>query len=74
MAKPKNMEAWGRDTARQRYGRFAGGGEVESPAEDAAPNEEPESPLAAQPADRAAEVDEFISRVMRDQIKKMENE
>lgn len=65
MKKPKELESWGRSTARKRY---AGGGEVEIsvPEED--------TPLEAQPANRAAEVDEFISRVMRDQIKKMESD
>lgn len=58
MAKPKETEAWGRATARKRY---ADGGEVESPIEPV-------------PADRTAEIDEFISRVMQDQIKKMEND
>ncbi len=69
MAKPKNMESWGRETARKRY---AEGGEIESPAEDAAPDEEPET-SEEQPIDRASAVDEFIKRVMQDQIKKMED-
>ncbi len=64
MAKPKELEAWGREKARKRY---ADGGEVEV-------NMEGDSPLSTQPVDRAAEVDEFISRVMRDQIKKMEDD
>jgi hypothetical protein len=64
--KPKSIDGWGRSKAKERYG-YAEGGEVESPAEDAAPGEEPE------PSDRSAEVDEFISRVMQDQIKKMED-
>jgi hypothetical protein len=66
MAKAKNMESWGREAARRRY---AEGGEVEI---NAAPTEE--TPIEAQPNDRAAEVDEFISRVMQDQIKKMEDD
>lgn len=65
MKKPSGLEAWGRSTARKRY---AEGGEVEVNVSDQGGEE---SPLEAQPADRAAEVDEFISRVMRDQIKKM---
>jgi len=67
MAKTKGIEAWGRDAARKRY---ASGGDVEV-------NVEPEggSPiLEPQPADRASEVDEFISRVMQDQIKKMKDD
>ena len=60
------MESWGRSTARKRY---ADGGEVEINAEEQVPG----SAIQTQPADRAAEVDEFISRVMRDQIKKMED-
>lgn len=66
MAKAKGIEAWGRDAARKRY---APGGGVEV-------NVEPEGApiLEEQPADRAAEVDEFISRVMQDQIKKMEDD
>lgn len=71
MAKAKNMEAWGRATARSRY---AAGGEIEGGAEDMAPNEESDVPSTAQSPDRAAEVDEFISRVMQDQIKKMEKD
>lgn len=67
MKKPKELEAWGRETARKRY---AEGGEVEI----SVPEGEAETPLETQPSDRAAEVDEFISRVMRDQIKKMEND
>ena len=70
MAKPKETEAWGRATARKRY---AEGGEVEvNMSENGAPVEqESESPLEPPAADRTAEIDEFISRVMRDQIKKM---
>jgi len=66
--KPKELEAWGRATARKRY---AEGGEVEVNMSE--PEPETESPLEVPAADRSAEVDEFISRVMRDQIKKMEN-
>lgn len=64
MAKPKGLEAWGRAKARERY---AAGGDVEDmPSSD--------SELEPQSADRSAEVDEFISRVMQDQIKKMEKD
>lgn len=62
MAKPKETEAWGRATARKRY---ADGGEVEINTE---------SPIEPQPANRTAEIDEFISQVMRDQIKKMQDD
>lgn len=67
MKRPKELEAWGRATARKRY---AEGGEVD----DGMSEESTESPLEKQPTDRAAEVDEFISKVMRDQIKKMGND
>lgn len=57
MKRPKELEAWGRSKARARY---AVGGEVESG-----------ELLPAQPADRTAEIDAFISAVMQDQLKKM---
>lgn len=64
MAKAKNMESWGRETARKRY---AHGGEVEV-------NTGSDSPIEAEPASRTAEIDEFISQVMQDQIKKMKDD
>jgi len=70
MKKPKELEAWGRTTARKRY---AEGGEVEVNMSDQG-GQDTESPLEPLPADRTAEIDEFISRVMRDQIKKMESD
>lgn len=60
------MESWGRDAARRRY---ADGGNVEVNTDD----QPTDSPLQEQPANRADEVDEFISKVMRDQIKKMDS-
>lgn len=60
MKRPKELEAWGRSKARQRY---AAGGDV-LPAQQ-------EELLPTQSADRNAEIDNFISAVMRDQIKKM---
>ena len=67
MAKAENAGVWGRETARKRY---ADGGGVEVSADE----QVVDSPLREEPADRSAEVDEFISRVMRDQIRKMEND
>lgn len=59
MAKTKDLESWGRTTARKRY---AAGGEVD----DTEINIEEQAP-----ANRSDEIDSFISEVMRDQIKKM---
>lgn len=61
MAKTKDLEAWGRSTARKRY---AEGGGTDISEQSAGPDDEA-------PADRPSEIDAFISEVMRKQISKM---